>query len=814
MKINRLFFFFGIFFLFILVPKFIFSACTDCAIRNFSSPTWAKANSSFWGTWQVYQTGSVENRMTDTGWKPGKIWLNLFCVEYTTPNFEWCTWKTPYRSNSFATPPAPEGTYPTSSYRVGCSSGSTWDCSFEAIEDYENFSVKIDGTLPNSEITAPAGSSLQTHNFDVSVWDSDGEGSGLNSCFYRVYDSEKEWTTDWLIREPCNSSFRVTVDPGDPGANCQTEGIDTCTVYVYATDAVGNTGATNSRSFSIDWISPVSEITSPDDGSWQNGNFDVSVSDEGSGIENSSATCYYRIFDAEVGRTTPLPDPTRTCNSSSSFTVTVNPANPPEGNNCQTEGQDTCQARVWAVDNVGSGTSHSRYFSIDWTVPNPPTFNPTSRNWANTNVSVTVTYTDDHSGVQYTRHCWTTNVSCDPGTTAASTFTNGGTVTQSSTGAWTLCTRARDIAGNWSSIHCSSQGAYKIDKEKPTSIITSPDDGTSQTSPGFDVLVDDNDTGGSGLDICYYSIFDNGVCKVGCPFPANPASRSCLSPSSFTVTVGLGANCETEGENKCAVYVGSRDKASNASDWNMIAYDIILNQLPTAAISCDSTNCSPGGCASWTAYRPTANPSPCIYTFVNNSTDLDSTNCPSPCNNDIVLSKWYKKMQGEPDTAYTEISYCQFTGPDSCTLQQTEFAAGDYVVKLYVEDSQAASSSATQSFTMRNEVTADFMCSKDNTNWQSCETLSGMTQGEVVYLKDDSTYSDGATSIISRTWEQNDIPFAPGGAYGPNETLPSVILAGSTIKLTAVDDVNRSDYQEYSVNVSLPLPKWKEIKPF
>jgi len=145
--------------------------------------------------------------------------------------------------------------------------------------------------------------------------------------------------------------------------------------------------------------------------------------------------------------------------------------------------------------------------------------------------------------------------------------------------------------------------------------------------------------------------------------------------------------------------------------------------------------------------------------------------------------------------------------------------AGDYVIKLYVEDTQGASDFATHSLTVRSEVTADFMCSKDNLDWQACETLSGMTQGEVIYLKDDpslanhSSPSEGAI-ITSRTWDQNGSVFAPGGEFGNNETNPWVALAGSTIKLTVTDSAGRSDYEEKTIGVALPLPKWKEIKPF
>jgi len=248
----------------------------------------------------------------------------------------------------------------------------------------------------------------------------------------------------------------------------------------------------------------------------------------------------------------------------------------------------------------------------------------------------------------------------------------------------------------------------------------------------------------------------------------------------------------------------SKDVAGNIEGVKWKAITIVTNQPPTADIGCSATNCSPGGCANWIAYRPTADPNPCYFILLNNSTDPDGQD-------DIVKSIWY--FNG------LEKSRCESPGwPCNYTLQVTDVAGG-YTVELYVEDSQGASDSTTQSLTIRNDVFAGLMCSKDNLNWQTCESLMGITEGETLYLKDDpslseySTHSDGATSITSRTWEQNGVVFAPGGGFGNNETNPSVALAGSTIRLTVTDDAPRSDYEEHTIGVALPLPKWKEIPP-
>lgn len=87
--------------------------------------------------------------------------------------------------------------------------------------------------------------------------------------------------------------------------------------------------------------------------------------------------------------------------------------------------------------------------------PEPGTY------YQNPPLNIAVTYTDSDSGVLYTRHCVSIG-NCDPGTTPASTFTNGTAIDSGiyddtpGTLGWFLCTRASDNAGNWSSIDCAN----------------------------------------------------------------------------------------------------------------------------------------------------------------------------------------------------------------------------------------------------------------------------------------------------------------------------------------------------------------------
>ncbi len=95
----------------------------------------------------------------------------------------------------------------------------------------------------------------------------------------------------------------------------------------------------------------------------------------------------------------------------------------------------------------------------DTTAPSLSSRNPSAGiYYRNPPLNVVVTYSDN-VGVQYTRHCVASG-NCDPGTSAASTFTNGGTIDVGSFNlspgnSWFVCTRARDAAGNWSNNDCA-----------------------------------------------------------------------------------------------------------------------------------------------------------------------------------------------------------------------------------------------------------------------------------------------------------------------------------------------------------------------
>ncbi|MHA1632796.1 MAG: hypothetical protein ACTSXC_08340, partial [Candidatus Freyarchaeota archaeon] len=119
-------------------------------------------------------------------------------------------------------------------YKERCSSG-TWQ----------------DGEPPTSSITSPAENSWHRTDFDVSVSDSDNGGSGLGTCYYRVWSNEV-LTKDTTTRA-CSSSVTLTVGST---ADCRDQGSGMCKIEVWAVDGAGNEGIHINRSFSIDWTAP------------------------------------------------------------------------------------------------------------------------------------------------------------------------------------------------------------------------------------------------------------------------------------------------------------------------------------------------------------------------------------------------------------------------------------------------------------------------------------------------------------------------------------------------------------------------------
>ena len=97
---------------------------------------------------------------------------------------------------------------------------------------------------------------------------------------------------------------------------------------------------------------------------------------------------------------------------------------------------------VKATDRLGNERiATSAVYRTDVTAPSISA-NIQNRAWANSNVSVTLTFSDSHSGISTRQYAWSTSTS-----TPSSWSTYSSAVTQSNNGAWYLHARAVDNAG-------------------------------------------------------------------------------------------------------------------------------------------------------------------------------------------------------------------------------------------------------------------------------------------------------------------------------------------------------------------------------
>jgi hypothetical protein len=226
------------------------------------------------------------------------------------------------------------------------------------------------------------------------------------------------------------------------------------------------------------------------------------------------------------------------------------------------------------------------------------------------------------------------------------------------------------------------------------------------------------------------------------------------------------------------------------------------NLSPTASFSCDSSYCSGGSSLNCLMYQPTSDINPCIFTLRNNSTDPDGT---------ISQTKWYIKKKTEPDSSFREIGSC--SGKCDHTIQKNDVWQGAdiYTVKLSVQDNRGASASSVRDLTVKREISAEFKCSLDNSNWESCESIA-IFQGQTIFVKDYSSPSEGAV-INSRIWQRGDGTNFETFAQNTTNASTTLTTQKKIIRLTVSDTASRSDYQNYQVSVTYPLPFWKEILP-
>ncbi len=201
-----------------------------------------------------------------------------------------------------------------------------------------------------SNITLPAAGSYQHKDFNVFVSDINLAGTPISSCQYRVRD---QLTTDWKERN-CSAPVKISVGSAE-GAECSTQGENTCIVEVRAFSQSGDVqveGEIVSRTFSIDYTSPYSEIIAPQSGPWIDDDFSVQVKDNDPS-DLGISKCEYSVLSKGVET---LPWTERACNSNAEILL---------GKDCKDEGGKACTVRARAFSLSGNkGFLAERNFSI------------------------------------------------------------------------------------------------------------------------------------------------------------------------------------------------------------------------------------------------------------------------------------------------------------------------------------------------------------------------------------------------------------------------------------------------------------------
>ena len=230
---------------------------------------------------------------------------------------------------------------------------------------------------------------------------------------------------------------------------------------------------------------------------------------------------------------------------------------------------------------------------------------------------------------------------------------------------------------------------------------------------------------------------------------------------------------------------------------------------PTAAVSCNKSQCGPGSsCSPDIAYNRN-----CAFSYGNESTDPG---------NDIIKSVWSIFYSDGTPWADPYLSCTDIAGtPDNealCDLTLPPLTASrGYYVSLYVEDGARASDSTTRSFYVRREAIADFECARtEDGEGENCESLIN-SAGEVVYFRDKSlgseTFGGGTASISTRSWVFEDGTPASDTIQNPFVSFEKVDGDSGKTELEITDSSGRGDDFRKQVYPRIPLPGWREVIP-
>ncbi|MEM3585627.1 MAG: hypothetical protein QXJ50_04555 [Candidatus Woesearchaeota archaeon] len=210
-------------------------------------------------------------------------------------------------------------------------------------------------------------------------------------------------------------------------------------------------------------------------------------------------------------------------------------------------------ATIYAYDTIGNNESCS--FSVYLDNVNPAlTILGVPTQWQASDATISIECSDSGAGCNNSRIYYFMNQSgahCPPFSEAQ--YHQYNTPFSVSAHTW-MCGYVEDYVNN---SNLSSPIEIRVDEIPPTSLITGPAAG-SWFSSDFEVSTASSDSGGSGLNKCYYKVISSGVQTVDyTEYPCN---------SNITITVGSGKDCRYDGVDACEVQIYSEDVAGNPSE--------------------------------------------------------------------------------------------------------------------------------------------------------------------------------------------------------------------------------------------------------
>jgi len=277
--------------------------------------------------------------------------------------------------------------------------------------------------------------------------------------------------------------------------------------------------------------------------------------------------------------------------------------------------------------------------------------------------------------------------------------------------------------------------------------------------------------------------------------------------------------------NDSGIYCAKLRVQDNDGTWSSIPGDcpdvctkqinISENDPPVADVSCDASGCGAGSACngSWIAYNRN-----CQFYFLNDSTDPNSTNPPDD-NNDIIKSTWSIFYEGgtpwqDPYVICTDNSETPENEGMCDLLMPALPASQSYYVTLTVEDVNGATDSYSKNFYVRREIAADFQCSLSlEEGWQSCNGFVA-SEEELIYFQDISIQSEGSTGISSWSWIFEDGTPSISNLQNPSASFMNIDANSGAVALDAVDNMGRTDTEQYQLQITIPLPEWYEVVPF